>query len=113
MSEGEIEKLTARYENQNRRNVMSKIEVEFEFEIGQLVFFKGSQHTRSNRPKMFPIFERHAQECHGGIQKLYKLSFITELVPEVVLTTEEPQYRPACEEERKEAGWRLPTSRTE
>ncbi len=91
---------------------MSKIEVEFEFKIGQLVFFRDAQHTRSDRPMMFVIYERLAQQCHGGIQKLYKLSRYDGLFPEVVLTTEEPEYRPLCDEARKEAGWDLPTSRT-
>ena len=80
----------------------SMITVTFEFEIGELVFFKGTQHTLGCRPKQFCVTERIAQECHGGVQKLYRLSGTDPhlLHPEIVLTREEPAYRPVSVEER-------------
>ena len=73
---------------------MSGFTVEFEFEIGDLVYTKGSQHTDGQRPRMFCISERIAQQCHGGIQQLYKLETIDGWHAEVVLTYDEPPYRP-------------------
>lgn len=73
---------------------MSGFTVDFEFDIGDLVFTKGSQHTEGNRPRLFCISERIAQQCHGGIQKLYKLETIDGWHAEVVLTKDEPPYRP-------------------
>lgn len=76
-----------------------KIEVEFEFEIGDLVFFRSSDHAVGIRPKTFCVYERLAQECHGGIQRLYKLGNVPESIPEVLLCKDEPEYRPMSDSE--------------
>ncbi len=74
----------------------------FEFDIGELVFFRGAQHTCGCRPKQFCITERLAQECHGGVQKLYRLSGTDphQLHPEIALTRGEPAYRPVSSEQQ-------------
>ena len=77
---------------------MSSITVEFEFEIGDLVFFKGAQHTAGHRPKQFVVYERIAQQCHGGVQKRYRVGGITELVVEPLLVRDEPPYRATTQE---------------
>lgn len=73
---------------------MSSITAEFEFEIGDLVFTRDAEHSNDARPKTFCIYERLAQECHGGIQRLYKVVGFKEAVPEVLLTKEEPPFCP-------------------
>jgi hypothetical protein len=78
---------------------MSKVSVEFQFEIGELVYFKAAAHNSSHRPRRFVIYERHVQECSGGVQKLYRLDGCDRLAVEIVLTTKEPPYRPISEEE--------------
>jgi len=82
---------------------MSKLEVEFEFEIGDIVFSKAAQHCSGHRPKPFIIYERIAEQCHGGVQRLYKVMGFEGFVPEVVLSRDEPEYRPAPEAELKDA----------
>ena len=79
----------------------STITVAFEFDIGELVFFSDAQHTRGHRPKQFCVTERLAQECHGGVQKLYRLSGTDprQMHPEIALTREEPAYRPVSSEQ--------------
>lgn len=78
---------------------MSRMVVDFEFEIGQIVFFKSANHANGFRPATFAIYERVAQQCHGGIQCLYRLSGIEGLTPEPMLTRKEPEYRPMSEAE--------------
>ena len=68
------------------------------FEIGDLVFIKGSQHTMNHRPKEFVITERFVQQCYGGTQKLYKLHTMDGLHPEIALTCDEPPYRKVSSE---------------
>lgn len=77
---------------------MSKIEVEFEFELGDLVFLRGAQHIQQSRPKRYVIYERMASECHGGCQRLYKVLGWSEPLPEILLTKTEPPYQPEAEE---------------
>lgn len=74
-----------------------KIEVEFAFEIGDLVYIRGADYTVSVRPNQFVILERSAQECHAGIQRCYKLLEMSSWVPEIALTYDEPAYRPASD----------------
>ena len=71
---------------------MSKIEVEFAFEIGDKVYTRTASHHAGRRPKAFIVYERLAQECHGGIQRLYKCYELEGYVPEIVLTREMPPY---------------------
>ena len=73
---------------------MSKLEVEFKFEIGDIVFFRSAQHDKGNRPRPFCIVERLAQQCHADTQRLYVLACNSGFVPEVALSLEEPSYRP-------------------
>lgn len=77
---------------------MSQITVEFEFEIGEIVFFKAADHNSAVRPRTYQIMERLAQECHGGIQRAYVLVGSREWVPELALSREEPLYRPESQQ---------------
>lgn len=76
---------------------MSKIEVQFEFELGDLVYFRGSANDGGQRPTAFVIVEQIAQKCSGGVQQLYKLSGETSYHSELALTKDEPPYRPMPE----------------
>lgn len=83
---------------------MTGINVEFKFEIGDLVYIKGTSHDFDHRPNQFLIVERLVQQCHGGIQLLYKLLDRTQHHPEIVLTREQPAYKSASDaayEERR------------
>ena len=80
----------------------SELRATFELEIGELVFFKGAQHTCRSRPIQFCITEQLAQVCHGGVQKLYRLSGKDDWHPEIALTRDEPAYRPVSVEERED-----------
>lgn len=74
---------------------MSSITVEFEFEIGDLVYFKHAVHDETNKPRPLMICERIVQECPGGVQLQYKVlgdEYGTCL--ELTLTADEPEYRP-------------------
>lgn len=87
---------------------MSGFTVEFEFEIGQLVYFKDADHTSEKRPRQFTVIERYGQECHAGVQRHYRLNGIAELIPEVALVTEEPAYRTVSESMIRDDGfWQL------
>lgn len=97
---------------------MSKIEVEFAFELGQIVYVRSSLHTHNVSPTRYVIAERIAQECHGGVQRLYKIYGRDDFVPEIVLTSEEPAFRPVSDEEiadmlrRQDAEWQEMKRRT-
>lgn len=88
----------------------SMIELTLEFEVGELVFFRASQHVQDVRPRQFCIVERFAAEYHHGFQRFYRLATLgDELYPEVALTREEPAYRPAVSAMVEEAAaitWR-------
>lgn len=81
---------------------MSTLTADFLFEIGDTVFFSSAQHAAGHRPKQFVIYERLAQECHGGIQRLYRLGGVDMNVPEVLLVRDEPAYRPMSQAEHDE-----------
>ena len=73
---------------------MSSLTVEFAFEIGDLVYFKSATHDIGNTPVKFVVYERLAQECHGGVQRLYRVLGVKDWVPEIVLTSVLPPYTP-------------------
>jgi len=79
--------------------MMSKIESEFKFELGDMVYIRGSQHIAGCRPTHFVVCERIAQECHGGVQQFYKMLGWTGAVSEIALTVEEPAFRPQSDAE--------------
>ena len=64
------------------------------FSVGEMVYIKSAANDRLSTPNQHVITERYLQECHGGIQKLYKLYGALDLVPEIVLTRDEPTFRP-------------------
>jgi hypothetical protein len=77
---------------------VSELKAEMKFEIGDIVYFAATQHTDSCRPRRFVVYERFAQECHGGIQKLYRVGGEANMVSEPLLTSVEPEYRPRSPE---------------
>ena len=79
---------------------MSSLRAEFRFEIGDTVYFRAAMHNANNRPNQFIIYERLAQQCHGGIQQLYRMQPGMDFVAETLLTADEPEYRPATEHTR-------------
>ena len=56
------------------------------------MYFKNAENTLERQPVKYIITERYAQECVGGIQKMYRLLDSKELVPEPVLAYEKPTY---------------------
>lgn len=78
------------------------ITVTFKFSVGDLVYFSGATHNVSTVPIQAVITERIAQQCHGGIQQLYKVSSEQGLFSEVSLCLEEPPYRKRCKEYQDE-----------
>lgn len=64
---------------------MSGFTVDFEFEIGELLWMKGSHDQRGI------VTDRIAQQCSGGIQKLYSLSRLSGFISEIALTREPPE----------------------
>lgn len=83
---------------------MHEIAVYFEFEIGEMLFFKNSVHLIGIRPKQYIVHERVAQECHAGIQQMYRLIGVETLVPEIALSRDEPPFRPTTQEELVDIG---------
>jgi hypothetical protein len=72
---------------------MSSLTVEFAFEIGNIVYFRSARHDSRNQPTRYLVFERGAFECHGGVQKMYRVDgFPDRWISEPCLTTEEPEY---------------------
>jgi len=77
--------------------------VEFQFEIGDFVYFRSARNDREHVPSRYLVMERYAQQCHGGVQRLYKLDGdFAKLVPEICLTREEPAY----DSSRERYSWR-------
>lgn len=71
---------------------MSELKVNFEFEIGEIVYCKDACHDQSHVPLKAVIVGRLAEECPGGVQKHYVLSRDNRRVLEHVLTREIPPY---------------------
>ncbi len=69
---------------------MSELKADMAFEIGELVYFKGAIYNTHQTPNRYMVVERYVNECHGGIQRLYKLEGITVQVAEIALTRDVP-----------------------
>ena len=69
------------------------ITVTFQFKPGDLVYFRGAAHHRGQRPARFCIETRMAEQCHGGIQRMYRLVGGDRYVPELALTSTEPGWQ--------------------
>lgn len=77
---------------------MSSITVQFQFEIGDIVYFRQSPNNMDNIPNRFLVTERLAQQCHGGIQMLYRLHDRDALIPEVAIRGDCPPFQPDSDE---------------
>ena len=77
---------------------MDTITVTFQFAPGDLVYFRAAHHGHGSRPNRFCIETRIAEECHGGIQIMYKLVGSDKCVPELALSATEPAYNPKSDE---------------
>lgn len=80
---------------------MSSITVEFQYEIGELVYLKDELNAFCHVPNSHVIIERVAQQCHGGIQRQYRLMRLDSWVPEIALQREKPEYTESFRPERK------------
>jgi hypothetical protein len=81
---------------------MSQVTVDFEFEIGDLLYFRDAENSLDKHPRAFLVYERIAQECHGGIQRFYKLTGLPDATPEIALTKDAPKYSRRCAERTEE-----------
>lgn len=77
---------------------MSELKSDMAFEVGEMVYVRHALHNANRVPLQYIITERYVQECHGGIQRLYKLLGEQGMYPEIALTRERPAYQPRCEE---------------
>lgn len=77
---------------------MSVLSAEMAFEVGDHVYFKHAENDLLSSPKRFAVIARYVEECHGGVQRHYKLFGRDEFVPEIVLTKERPKYEEHGEE---------------
>ena len=77
---------------------MTSITVDYEFEIGDLVYFQTAAHGRGAQPNRFCVQERLAQECCAGVQKQYRLVGRSDWIPEFALTRTKPPYEPQSDE---------------
>lgn len=82
---------------------MSSITVKFEFEIGDFVYYRNAMNDRTHSPFRHIVHERIAQECHGGIQRLYRLDGQEEEIPEVVLRSTPPLFEETASEVLEDA----------
>lgn len=69
---------------------MTEITVDFEFELHEIVYLKHAEYSRNMKPVRHIIIERSAVECHGGVQKMYRLLDGQRLIPEPILTKSLP-----------------------
>ena len=67
------------------------VTVEFAFNIGEVVWHRAAVAGGQYKPHAWIVIERHAVQCHGGVQKFYKLNDCAgPMVPELALTSDEP-----------------------
>ena len=76
---------------------MTTLTAEMAYEIGQIVYMRDALHNAGSQPTPHIITERFVQECHGGIQRLYKFSGDTSVHSEVALTDKELEYVPTSD----------------
>lgn len=82
---------------------MSKLEVNFAHEIGDLVYLRNSLNDIDHIPKQFVIVERTAtQISDGGVSIFYWLQDWKNPVNEVALSKEMPLYQCSSKERFKE-----------
>lgn len=81
---------------------MRSLTTSFEFDVGEVVFFKGDQHCAGHRPKAFVICGLVARHHRGGVQRFYRVGGVDEDIPGVLLAREEPEYRPMSRAARRE-----------
>ena len=69
------------------------ISITFEFKIGDVVYYKMSNHDHGSRPVQMIVYEQLAQTCHADTQRLYRVSSVKEWIPEILLSLKEPAMR--------------------
>lgn len=84
---------------------MKTLSVIFDFEIGEMVYFKAARHTMEGFPRRYMIVERIAQQCPGGVQLQYRLGDWDgrHLTNEIELSRDMPPYERSLPERRQEA----------
>ena len=77
---------------------MAKTEIDWKYELGELVYVRGATHTAIARPKCFVVIEQIASQCSGGLQLAYRFCNWSGPVPEIALCREEPPYQPESQQ---------------
>lgn len=87
---------------------MSELKADMAFDVGDIVYHKSALFTQTITPMPQVVIERHVVECHGGVQKFYKLNEAgAALVPEIALTKEKPAYDDSYSRVREEERARM------
>lgn len=86
---------------------MSTLSAEMAFEIGDFVYLKHHESTPELRPRRYMVYERHIQECHGGVQRFYRVAGLEGPVAEICLSKEIPPMDESAEIERAKACGRV------
>lgn len=76
---------------------MSVLQAEMEFEIGDIVYHKTALHS-DERATPFIVIERFVQECHGGIQRQYRISSDRRVDSRLMVATELTKEKPVYED---------------
>ena len=73
-----------------------EMKVQFEFEIGEIVYFKTARNNQHCKPAKFQVVGRLVEECPGGIQLHYMVADGAPAVRtlEQTLTRVPPPYEP-------------------
>ena len=78
-----------------------ELKTQFEFELGEIVYFRNAANDLESPPKPYIVQEQIAARCPGGIQQFYALNN-GERVMEICLQRDPPKYRPADPERLKD-----------
>jgi hypothetical protein len=68
------------------------LNTEFEFEIGQIVYFRFATHNLDTYPIPYIVESQRAEWCTGGVQRNYKLCNVANYAAEIALTAEMPPF---------------------
>ena len=85
-----------------------KVEAEFEFAIGEIVYHKTAAHQQGTYPSKFVVDAQILQISPGGQELYYVLSEKKDMVLEHSLTREKPPYDPVVEQAEEQyafGGW--------
>lgn len=81
---------------------MSTLNVEFAFDIGDMVYFRDALHNRTHWPLRFMVVERCAVEYDGAVYRSYKLSNSDKWVAAIALSKDPPPFEQTPDERIRE-----------